>query len=201
MIIDLNFEWQILTYLLTIFVCFLIPVYWYHYGIRNFLWLSDVGLLLTPVALWKDSTLLMSMAVVGVLIPELIWNLDFFLQLFFNVKTLNIADYMFSSRYSLPLRALSLYHIFLPIIWIVYLAQFGYDKKALYNFTSLYWIILLITYLFTDPKENINWVFFPQRYNVKVISPRVWVLILAAAFPLCIFVPTHYLCLKFFKAA
>jgi hypothetical protein len=43
----------------TLFVCVLVPVYVRHYGLANFLWFSDVALLVTVPALWIESRLLM----------------------------------------------------------------------------------------------------------------------------------------------
>ena len=64
----------------TIFVCVLVPVYWMERGPANFLWLSDIALLAMVPALWMESRFLASMMAVGALMPELAWNLDFFLQ-------------------------------------------------------------------------------------------------------------------------
>ncbi len=194
--------WLIVKLLLTLFTVFLIPLYWRAYGPQNFLWLSDIGLFLTVLALWTQSPLYMSMAAVGVLALELVWNIDFFLGFFLHVPIIGLADYMFDHKqYSRLLRGISLFHVFMPIIWILYLVEYGYDPRALYYFTLLYWIILTITYCYTLPKENINWVFYPQQHGIKNISPNVWLAVLAIGFPLLIFLPTHYLCLVLFKAA
>lgn len=191
--------WQFLKLFLTIFVIILIPVYWHYYGLQNFLWLSDIGLFLTVLALWTNSLLLMSMAGVGILLVELAWNIDFFAQLIFIIKVIGVSDYMYESSYPLALRALSLFHVIMPGIWLVYLAQHGYDKRAFYYFTLLYWVILLTTYLFTCPQANINWVFFPQAHGIETISPFLWVVILSISFPLLLFLPTHYWFKKVFK--
>src|SRR5207237_3890877 len=63
---------------LTAFVAFLVPYYWRHYGPQTFLWLSDAGLFLTVIALWRADRLLISMMAIGVLPLELFWNIDFF---------------------------------------------------------------------------------------------------------------------------
>ena len=44
--------------LYTLFVCILVPTYWRRYGLANFLWFSDLALLLTMVALWLENRLL-----------------------------------------------------------------------------------------------------------------------------------------------
>jgi hypothetical protein len=62
----------------TLFVCVLVPVYVRHYGPANFLWFSDVALLVMVPALWIESRLVASMMALAVVLPELAWNLDFF---------------------------------------------------------------------------------------------------------------------------
>lgn len=184
---------------LTVFIVILIPAYLYYYGLQNFLWISDVGLFLTIAALWMNSTLLMSMAAVGGMVVELVWNVDFFGELIFKIDVIDLADYMFDHSYPLTLRTLSLFHVATPVIWILYLARYGYDKRAIYYFTGLYWVMLFLTYFLTDPKENINWVFLPQSYGMHAISPTMWVALLFIGFPLCIFLPTHLIYRKLCK--
>ncbi len=195
------FYWQLLKYFLTVFTLILVPIYSYSYGPTNFLWLSDIGLFLTVLALWTNSRLLMSMAAVGVLFLELVWVCDFFFTFLFRVSKVKLADYMFDNKYSLILRALSLFHIITPLIWVLYLQAYGYDTSAFYYFTGLFWLDLLVTYLFTGPKTNINWVFLPQVHNIKIVSLRMWLLIMFIGFPLVIFLPTHYVCIKLFNPA
>ena len=185
-------------FFLTLFTIILIPIYWYYYGVQNFLWLSDIGLFLTVIGLWFNSRLLLSMAAVGVLAVELAWNIDFF-ALIFNINLIYLAHYMFDSTYPIFLRVLSSFHIINPLVWIWYLAHSGYDKRAFYYFTVLYWIVLIVTYLFTHPKKNINWAFLPQVYAIPHISPLAWVIFLFICFPLLVFLPTHYVCKKIFK--
>lgn len=188
---------RLITILLTMFTSILIPTYWYYYGPQNFLWLSDIGLFLTVLALWHRSLLLMSMAA-NLFIIELAWNIDFFGKLIFNIITISLADYMFNSSYPPLLRALSLFHIVLPIIWLSYLKKYGYDQQALYYITGLYWIILPITFFYTDPTKNINWVFLPQACVIATISPTAWVIFLALFFPLLFFLPAHFFYKTFF---
>src|SRR5690606_35092583 len=55
----------------TLFVLLLVPVYWVQHGPANFLWFSDIALLLALAALWLENRFLASMMAVGVLIPEI----------------------------------------------------------------------------------------------------------------------------------
>lgn len=193
--------WNGLKWFLTLFIAILIPTYWHYYGFQNFLWLSDIGLFFTVIGLWFNSALIMSMATVGILFLELVWAVDFFAELFLGLNPIDLSDYMFDAHYPLILRGISLFHIITPVIWICYMLQYGYDRRALYYFTIFYWINLITVYLFTDIKENINWVFLPTIYNWHTITQPMWVIILFVGFPLCLFLPMHFLCKKLFKPA
>jgi len=74
----------------TLFLLVLVPVYWAHYGPKNFLWFSDIALLTTGATLWLESPLLASMMTLAVLLPELAWNLDFFGRLFGPLRDVNL---------------------------------------------------------------------------------------------------------------
>lgn len=118
--------------LISIFIAILIPVYWQNYGSTNFLWISDISLFLTFFALWLESSLLFSIALIMAFPVELAWNIDFFYQLFTGKTIIDFASYMFDAKYSLFLRCLSLFHIFMPIVWIRYISKLKYNKKAIY---------------------------------------------------------------------
>ena len=194
-----NVCWHVLSLIAALFLMILIPTYWHYYGPQNFLWLSDIGLFLTCLSLWLNAPLLMSMAAVGVLVVELIWCVGFFSTLIFQINLISLSDYMFNPIYPLALRAISLFHIVTPVIWIIYLYQFGYRTRAVYYFTILYWIVLALTVSLTNPVENINWAFIPQKLGIDASLSHLWIAFLAIGFPCLIFYPTHLLFKKFFK--
>lgn len=193
--------WQLIKYLLIVFTLILIPVYWRNYGPLNFLWISDMGLFLTVLGLIFHESLLVSMAIVGAMVTELVWCIDYFAELLFGINIINLSDYMFDTNYSVGLRGLSLFHVAMPIIWFLYLIDYGYNRRAFWYMTFLYWIMILATYLCTEPAANINWVFLPLIKPELGIPLKVWVVILMIFFPLCIFLPTHYVCSRFFRKA
>lgn len=184
--------------LITIFLFVLIPLYWKKYGVTNFLWFSDIGLFLTFFALWLKSPLLISMATIGILPVELIWIADYFFQLTTRRPLLSISSYMFDAQYSIFLRSLSLFHIALPIIWFWYLFKWGYDAEAFNYQLVLTWVVLVLSYFFTDPEKNINWIYLPKNLNWKTISSFAWLIILMIFYPLLIIWPTHYLLERLF---
>src|SRR5580693_6142270 len=66
----------------TAFLAVLVPVYLHTYGPTNFLWFCDAALILTVAGMWLESSLLISMCAVGILIPQCFWLLDFGINLF-----------------------------------------------------------------------------------------------------------------------
>lgn len=56
----------------TAYIGVLVPIYAKHWGIRNFLWFSDLALFGTLLALWIESSFVASMMSIAVLIPEMV---------------------------------------------------------------------------------------------------------------------------------
>jgi hypothetical protein len=177
----------------TLFVGVLVPVYWIHWGPRNFLWFSDIALLTTAVALWLESSLLASMMTLAIALPELAWNADFFARLLTGRHVLGLSDYMFDASKPRFLRALSLFHLGLPIVLLWTVVRLGYDPRAWAFQTVVALVILPLTYALTDPADNVNWVYGPGSKRQTWLSPRVYLALVMVFFPLVIYLPTHLL--------
>ena len=175
----------------TVYVAITLPVYFRKYGPGNFLWFSDIALIVTVAALWLESPLLASMMLIAILLPELLWNISFFAGLLAGRPISGLADYMFESDKPLYLRTLSLFHIFLPVLllWLVF--RLGYDGNALVIQICVAWIVLPLTYRLTDPAENINWVHGPFGQKQARLPPLLYLALLMLAFPLLIYLPAH----------
>jgi len=159
----------------------------------NFLWFSDIALVLTVPALWFESSLLASMMTIGVLGPELFWNIGFFRRLVTGKRLSGLTDYMFDARKPRYLRALSLFHVFLPVLLLWMVARLGYSTKALIAQTVLAWTVLVLTYMTTGPEENINWAFGPGSLQQNRLPSLVYLGLLMIAFPVLVYFPTHLL--------
>ena len=176
----------------TLFLAVLVPVYWVHYGPRNFLWFSDIALLGSGLAVWLENPLLASMMALAVLLPELTWNVDFFGRLLTGRSMFGMSAYMFDPTLPRSLRALSLFHVLLPawLLWLV--ARLGYDRRAWACQSLLAAIVLPVTYWLTEPGENVNWVHglgAPQRR----LHPWVYLALLTVSFWLVLYLPPHLL--------
>ena len=177
----------------TLMVAVIVPVYLAYYGPANFLWFSDVALIVTGVALWLENPLLVSMMTVGVLLPELLWNVTLFTRLLTGIRVSGLADYMFDTRIPKWIRTLSLFHVVLPVLMLWMLHRLGYDPRALPAQTALAWVILPLTYAVTKPEDNINWVYGPGARPQRQVSPPLYLAFVLIFFPLIVYVPTHLL--------
>ena len=176
-----------------IVVAVILAVYFVKIGPKNYLWFSDIALILTGVALWLESPLLAGMMAVGLLLPETVWNLSYFAGLLTGKPIGGVAGYMFDQDKPRYLRALSLFHVFLPVllVWLVW--RLGYDPDAWVAQTVLAWIVLPLTYALTDPEDNINWVYGPLDKPQTRVPPLVYLALLMFVFALLVYLPTHLL--------
>ena len=177
----------------TLFAVITVIIYAVKYPPGNFLWFSDIALIVTVPALWFESSLLASMMTIGTLLPELFWNIGFFVRLVTGKRLSGLTDYMFDAQKPLYLRALSLFHVFLPVLLLWMIARLGYSSKALIAQTVLAWIVLPLTYGVTDPEQNINWVFGPGSIQRNRLFAILYLGMLMTAFPVLVYFPTHLL--------
>ncbi|HSE05078.1 MAG TPA: membrane-associated protein [Methylomirabilota bacterium] len=176
----------------TLFLLVLVPVYWAHYGPRNFLWFSDIALLATAATLWLESPLLAGMMMLAVLLPELAWNLDFFGRLLTGHSMFGMSAYMFDPAAPRYLRALSLFHVPLPagLVWLV--VRLGYDRRAWLYQSLLALVVLPVTYRLTERADNVNWVYGLGRPQ-RTLPPWLYLALLIVAFSLVLYLPPHLL--------
>ncbi|AKH37632.1 MULTISPECIES: hypothetical protein [Nitrosomonas] len=184
--------WLKWTYSLMVLI--IVPVYWHDLGPANFLWFSDIALIVMVPALWLESRFLASTMAVGVLLLELMWVMDFIA----GGNLTQIAAYMFNSETDWHIRILSgTFHLFLPPILLLMLLRYGYDRRALPAQIALAVIVVPVTYLVTDPSENINWVYGPAQRQ-DWISPFWYLVLLLFAFVFLVYLPSHWVFKRFF---
>lgn len=185
----------------TAFTAVLIPVYWANYGPQNFLYFCDLALLITLVAIWLESPLLVSMPAVGILAPQMVWLADYAGN-FLGMHLTGMTDYMFDADKPLFLRGLSLFHGWLPILLVWLVGRLGYDRRAFLLWSVLAAIVLLVCYLFMPPPRpdpgnaavNINYVYGMSDTGPQTwMHPYAWLAFLIAGLPLVMYLPTHLL--------
>lgn len=185
----------------TAFVAVLVPVYWVHYGPANFLYFCDLALLLTLAGVWLESPLLVSMPAVGIMAPQALWLVDYALNLA-GVPFTGMTDYMLDGGKPLYLRALSLFHGWLPLLLAFAVHRLGYDRRALAAWTALAWTVMLISFFFlpgpspanAETAANINYVFGMSSTEPQTMMPAgLWLAGLMVVLPVCLVLPVHLL--------
>jgi hypothetical protein len=180
------------------FVAVLVPAYWWYYGPANFLWFSDVALLVTLAALWRESPLLASMQAVSVVLLELLWTADFLTRLVTGSHAVGLSRYMFKPEIPLFIRGLSLFHLWLPLLLLWLVGRLGYDRRAWAAQALLAVGVLLLCYFLTDPSDNMNWVFGPGEKPQRRLPSGLYLVLLMAFFAGCVYFPTHLILRRLF---
>ena len=181
------------------YIFLMAPIYWHWYGPANFLWFCDFALLLTCVALWLESPLIASVQAIAVALPLFIWILDFVA----GSKLVGVSRYMFDSGMPLYLRALSTFHIWLPVLLIWMLWRLGYDRRAWIWQSAIVVVLLAASYAFTNPAHppnyrgasiNVNRVYgIDEKQAQHKMNPILYLLLQMVFWPVCFYLPTHML--------
>ena len=138
--IPLSLKW-----IYSAFMAVLIPFYWITYGPTNFLYFCDVAILLVLCGIWLENRLLISMAGVGILLPQVAWVADFIFT-FFGYPLLGMTEYMFRESIPLFARGLSSFHGWIPFLILYLLKKWGYDAKALLYWSVIAWGLMIVSY-------------------------------------------------------
>ncbi len=171
-------------------------VYYRLYGPGHFLWICDFANLVLCVALWLESPVLIASQAVGVLLIQLLWNLDVAVRLVAGFHPIGGTEYMFNAGTSLGLRSLSLFHTFVPLILLWAIWRLGYDRRGWKLQTLIVWFLIPASYLWTAPEANINWLVRPFGVPQTLMPPPLFVLVVMLAVPIIGHLPTHWVLLR-----
>jgi len=175
------------------FVLYVMAVWWKHYGWNNFLWFSDIAFIGAVPAMWLESTALASVLTVAVLLPELLWNIDYAGRLLLRRRVIGLTDYMFEPERPLLLRGLSLFHVPLPLVLLWLVAAYGYDASVgLPGAVALAAVVLPWSRIVSTPDKNINWTYGLGAARVRWPG-WLYVPVLFLGFVLFVFIPTDWL--------
>ncbi len=175
----------------SIFIAIFVPVYWREYGPANFLWLCDLGNFILLVALWRESALLVSSQAVGVLVVQTLWCADFLGGLLFGVHPFGGTQYMWSEEIPIAIRSISLFHFAVPPLLVFAVKRLGYDRRGLALQAVLCWLVLPVSFFFTDPGRNLNWVWRPFEREQSFLPPLPYLFTLMLAYVVVLYIPTH----------
>ena len=132
----------------------------YNQNPMQILFLCYIGLILMGFGiLTKRSYLVMSQVYI-LLIPHLLWTIDFFYQLILNKPLWGVTDYFFIDNFFIIGNIISLQHIFAIPIALYAVSLIGLKRKDVWilSFVQITIIYILVS-LLTLSETNINCVF------------------------------------------
>ena len=207
--------WVKLAY--TLFMAILLPIYLKRYGPTNFLYFCDVAAILTMAAIWLESPKILSACLVGILLPQMLWVVDFFVELgvylgIWNFHLTGMTEYMFRPPWLL--RFLSFFHFWLPFLLLYLVWRVGYDKRGMAIWIVMAWILLTVCYVFMpapspcfdpvtkqqlrnpDMPANINYVYglTGEEKAQTAMHPDNYFVLYLVLLAICVYLPTHFLC-------
>lgn len=195
----------------TLYLMVLVPVYWQTYGPTNFLYFCDIALLMTLVAVWRESALLVSAAAVGIVLPQVLWAIDF-VATGIGVPLSGMTGYMYDDALPLYARFLSFFHFWLPFFLLWLLRRTGYDPRGLPLWTAIALAAVYICYFFLPAPPapasnpglpvNVNYVYgFSDQVAQTWMPPLVWFFLLQGMLVFLIFLPSHWLLKRLYRPA
>lgn len=108
-----------------------VPTYALTYGWLQFLQLCNVMVLLTSIGILRTDPLLISVAALVSPVVALLWLADLIWLLLTRELLHGGTAYLFDPHIPLIARALSFYHLGLPLVQFRMLRRLGYDSRAL----------------------------------------------------------------------
>lgn len=164
-------------------------------GIAPILWFSYIGLIVLSIGCFRRDSSLIASQLCILVIPYIIWNIDFFAYLFSGASIWGTADYIFSSG-ALFGKIISLQHIFnIPLsLFAVYLI--GLKRNDFWKI-SLFEIVILffVSRWFTTPLQNVNCVYHNcASFDFGIWYPLQWFLAYGVMIGL-----TSFILVKLFK--
>lgn len=169
-----------------------LPSYAYAYGLLNFLFLCNLGVMLTALAVWRGHVLLLSSQAVAAPIITLVWTSDVVARLLFGRHLVGGTEYMWDPQFPLFTRLLSCYHVVWAPLVIACLRRTGYDRHGLFLQAAIA-LLGVAAARFSEPAYNVNFAFRDPFLKHTFGGAVTHVAVIVGALTLGAYLPTHVL--------
>lgn len=142
-----------------------VPSYAAAYGFRNFLFLCNLGVMITAIAVLAGSRLLLSSQAVAAPVIGLAWGIDAAWRVVTGAHLYGGTEYMWDPQYPLFTRLLSLYHLVWPVLVLLLVRRLGYDRRGWPLQGAIAAAAILTCRLATPAAENINFAFVDPVFH------------------------------------
>lgn len=170
-----------------------LPMYHVAYGALNFLFLCNIGVILTAIGLIVRSRLLLSSQAVAAPVIALAWALDAVWKLATGDFLYGGTAYMWDPAFPLPARFLSLYHLAWPLLLWWMLRRIGYDPRGWPLQAIIAALAMIAGRLLAPALDNVNFAWSDPFLGRQFGPPALHLLICWALLCAVAYGPTHVL--------
>lgn len=168
-----------------------VPSYTLAYGPLDFLFLCNVGVLVTALAVLAGSRLWLSTQAVAAPAIGIAWGLDAGWRLATGRFLYGGTEYMWDPRYPLFTRLLSLYHVVWPVLVLLWVRRIGYDRRGWALQSAVAAVALVVSRLATSASDNVNFAFRDPFFGHSFTPAAFHLLAVWGALALVAYGATH----------
>lgn len=150
-----------------------VPAYAWAYGALNFLFLCNVGVIITALALIRGDQLWISSQAVASPLIGLAWALDAGTRLLTGSFLFGGTEYMWDPQFPWFTRMLSLYHLAWPALTLWCVRRRGYDRRGRLLQAAIAGVGIVAARLLTEPEQNVNYAYTAPFFNVQLGPPAL----------------------------
>jgi hypothetical protein len=176
-----------------------LPSYGWTYGHWHFLFLCNIGILLTAGGLIFGNALLLSSQAVAAPGVALLWLADAATRLVSGHFLHGGTAYMWDAQLPAMVRILSLYHLLWPLLLFACLRRCGYHREGLLLQVAIAAGAMLVGLTLAPASENLNYVIHAPGNPVPHAHPWLHAALMLGVLMALIYWPTHRACLRLFK--
>jgi hypothetical protein len=175
-----------------------LPTYQVVYGTLNFLFLCNVGVILTAVGLIVRNRLLLSSQAVAAPVIALAWAIDAGWKLVSGEFLFGATAYMWDPSYPWFARLLSLYHLGWPLLLWWLLRRVDYDPRGWWLQTMIAALAMLAGRLLVPAADNVNFAWTDPFFGHQLGPAPVHLVICWGLLSVLAYGPTHWLLKRLF---
>jgi hypothetical protein len=175
-----------------------LPTYQVAYGTLNFLFLCNVGVILTAVGLIVRNRLLLSSQAVAAPVIALAWAIDAGWKLVSGEFLFGATAYMWDPSYPWFARLLSLYHLGWPLLLWWLLRRVDYDPRGWWLQAMIAALAMLAGRLLVPAADNVNFAWSDPFFGRQLGPAPAHLLICWGLLSVLAYGPTHWLLKRLF---
>jgi len=123
-------------------------------------WFCNSALYIIAFGFYFRKSIIITAALLGALVVQIPWVLDFLVQLFFGYSLFGVASYMFDYGFNDIRFYIELDHLLIIPLTLYGVSKLGFHKKAWIFAVIVVLVLNTGAYAFSSEPDNVNCVFF-----------------------------------------